>query len=168
MKKKVILCDVLIALNLCCFFFLVIWWMVQSAFGTDYGDNSQATIQEANMQSYICFSSFLILAGISALYLIFRFISNFILLSNKIDETTKCIIQKFSFSFSIVNLLSLMILVFLPLILTASLSRISLTAINFSAYFMVNVMPIIPPIGFGIYYLLSSDFWNKKETAAGK
>lgn len=103
MKKKIILCDVIIALNLCCFFFLVIWWMVQSAFGTDYGDNSQAAIIEANKQSYICFSAFLILAWISALYLIYRFVINFILVSDRIDETTKLKVKKTNFIFYIVN-----------------------------------------------------------------
>lgn len=158
-----ILCDVFIAVNILIYLFLEPWWFVQSALGTNYGDNSQEAILQANRQAGVCFASFNLVIGISLLYLIYRFCINFILFSRKVDEKERQNIKKTNFILSIVNLLSLVVLALLPWLLSVNLSLVSLVSKDALTFFAFDVLPLSVPFGFGVYYLLSSDFWRKAE-----
>lgn len=161
MKKRMIACDICLILNAFLLFFLSIWSMVGISLGISpsQGDGAQI-IQEASRQGYICFATYLLLIGISFLYLIYRLIVGFLIASNRIDEIQRRNIKKVTFILSCINLADVLSFMVIPVILSNVCNMIDLLH---GSYFLMHVLPWSGPCVFGLYYIISSDFWKKEN-----
>ena len=156
MKKRRIVDNVLLAVNAIFYTFLLYWYYFLIGFNSFAGEHTTEEKREIHQQFDVCYGIFIALVCILILYLVYRFISNFFLSSKRLEEKKKSWIKKVSFSLSIGNLLVLLVLTFLPQILSMSFPLIHLPR----GYFISFILPLFIPIGLDIYYLLTSDFWK--------
>ena len=149
MKKRRIVNNVLLPVNAIFYTFLLYWYYFLIGFNSFAGEHTAEEKREIHQQFDVCYGIFIALVCILILNLVYRFISNFFLSSKRLEEKKKNWIK-----ISIVDLLVLLVLTFLPQILSMSFPLIHLPR----GYFVSFILPLFIPIGLDIYYLLASDF----------